>query len=154
MSPAREEAAALQRPLEDAASPAPINEPEEITLGPHGAGFGTAERNRRVEMAAMDEVTRVYTESQWKVRDVSGDRCGWDLTACRDGVERHLEVKGVSGDKPSILLTRNEHSTALMDSLWRLAVVTRALDKPAVKEYDSDSAIASCEPYVYRVDLE
>jgi hypothetical protein len=62
-------------------------------------------------------------------------------------------VKGVTGKKPSILLTRNEYETAKADEHWRLAVVTMALTEPTVQVFNAAVGLECAEAYVYRVDL-
>jgi hypothetical protein len=71
----------------------------------------------------------------------------------RAGEELHIEVKGVSGSKPTVLLTRNEYATAEADSLWRLAVVTQALTSPTLTEFTTAQVLGRSSPHVYRVRL-
>lgn len=56
--------------------------------------------------------------------DVSAQQFGWDITVRRVSEELHLEVKGVPGTKPTVLLTHNEDATAGADPAWRLTVAT------------------------------
>lgn len=125
-----------------------------ITVSSSGAGFGDPDQNREVEVAAMRAVTEHYAEGGWDVEDVSRAKCGWDLT-CWNHAEgaRHLEVKGVAGFNPTILLTANEHNVASTDPEWRLAIVVNALTQPSVTEYAPNEVAASAEPYVYRCTL-
>lgn len=127
-----------------------------VTVGPHGAAYGSAERNARVEQAAMEAVMRYY-ESKWDaaVDDVSSRNLGWDLTVTTPaGDEWHVEVKGVSGSLPIVLLTPNECRTAQGDDAWELAVVTQALgDHPVVTVYDADQVLRNAEPQTVRADL-
>lgn len=125
---------------------------EQIIISARGAGFGDPETNRKVELAAINAVIAHF--AGWIHDDVSLKKCGWDITFRRGSVEVHAEVKGVSGRRPSILLTRNEYQAAEGDSLWRLFVVTRALVAPSVQEFDREAAIAASEPYVYRTRLD
>lgn len=124
-----------------------------IAFGPWGAGFGDAETNREVELAAEHEVTAHYETTGWSITRVAHLKCGWDLTATRGTEERHLEVKGVSSSMPSVLLTRNELRTAEMDHAWRLVVVTTARIAPTLTEYDRETVIAAADPTVFRVNL-
>ncbi len=101
----------------------------------------------------MDLVASTYLELGWATHDVSARRVGWDVTVRRGEVERHLEVKGVSGSKPTVLPTRNEHSTAATDPHWRLAVVTQALTSPTLTEYAAPQVLGGSTPHVYRVQL-
>ncbi len=99
----------------------------------------------------MREAVAYYSE--WQHRDVSADKCGWDITFWTDGAEQHVEVKGVSGQQPKVLLTRNEVAAARRDPLWSLLVVTRVLVAPEVHEFDRKAVLARAEPYVYAADL-
>jgi hypothetical protein len=114
-----------------------------IAFGPWGAGYGDADKNREVEMAAEAAVTQQYEATGWTIARVAHLKCGWDLTASRGAEERHLEVKGVSSSLPSILLTRNELGRAEQDTAWSLAVVTTALSDPTLLEFDRDAVIAA-----------
>jgi hypothetical protein len=127
---------------------------EEITVAPGGAGFGDPLANSVVESAAMDAVTEFYGDD-WKAKDVSLDKVGWDITFTHKRTREiaRVEVKGLSGDRPIVLLTANEIRAAREDSDWYLAVVTRALTKPKVAEYSAAEALASAEPYVYKARL-
>jgi uncharacterized protein DUF3883 len=124
-----------------------------IAFGPWGAGYGDADRNRQVEVAAEEFVTRHYEQAGWTVHRVAHLKCGWDLTATDGITEVHLEVKGVSSSMPSVLLTRNELRSAQIDPIWRLVVVTTALTSPAFSEFGADAVVAAADPTVYRVNL-
>lgn len=126
----------------------------EITVSTRAVGFGTPVQRAIVEAAAMEAVTDFYESSQWKVKDVSTDNVGWDLTCRSPGGEvAKVEVKGVSGNRPIVLLTANEMRAAEEDADWVLAVVTRALSKPAVTEFTAAEALEAAAPYVYKADL-
>jgi hypothetical protein len=64
------------------------------------------------------------------VRDVSAEKCGWDITSqppLLDGrlpEARHIEVKGRAKGQAEVIVTRNEICTALNqgDKFW-LAIV-------------------------------
>ncbi|MCY7402636.1 MAG: DUF3883 domain-containing protein [Nocardioides sp.] len=90
----------------------------------------------------------------WEYDDVSMQKVGWDITFTRGADERHVEVKGVSGPHPSVLLTRNEIDKAASDPLWWLVVVTQALMAPAVHEFDRNAVVLAASPYVYRAELD
>ncbi len=126
---------------------------EVITVTAAGAGYGDPVTNARVEQAAMGLVAATFQERGWSVEDVSALKVGWDLTARRDGAELHLEVKGVSGTKPTVLLTRNEHATAGTDPAWRLTVVTQALTTPTLTEFSAQQVRDVAAPHVFRVQL-
>ena len=131
----------------------PQSATEVITVTATGAGYGDPATNARVEKAAMDLVASAYRDQGWDVEDVSAAKLGWDITAHRPGEVRHLEVKGVSGAKPVILLTRNEHATAIAQTNWRLAVVTQALTSPTLREFAPEQVLDASAPHVYRVQL-
>lgn len=115
-------------PVGEVLPPDEINDaPREIFIGPGGAGFGDAVKNRVVELAAMRKVVEHF--EGWEHGDVSLQKVGWDITFTRGVEERHVEVKGVSGRRP-VLLTRNEVDKAASDPLWSLVVVTQALVAP------------------------
>jgi hypothetical protein len=126
--------------------------PREIFIGPGGAGFGDAVKNRVVELAAMRKVVEHF--EGWEHDDVSLQKVGWDITFTRGVEERHVEVKGVFGRGPSVLLTRNEVDKAASDPLWSLVVVTQALVAPVVHEFDRNAVVDAASPYVYRAELD
>lgn len=102
----------------------------------------------------MKAVTRHYKRDGWRVQDVSRQNVGWDLTCTApDGDVHRVEVKGVSGLAPKVLLTRNEEQSARRDPGWRLAVVTKALVEPTLHFFDADTAIRAAEPFMFEVDL-
>lgn len=121
---------------------------EAITVSQHGAGYGDPLHNVVVEEAAMEAVIDFY--DGWRVDDVSLDKVGWDITFTRKttGEVARVEVKGLSGDRPTVLLTANEIRAAEEEAV--LAVVTRALSKPEVEEYTAEEALAAARPYLYR----
>ncbi|WP_214514793.1 protein NO VEIN domain-containing protein [Rhodococcus sp. WY5] len=127
---------------------------EPITVGAGGAGFGDPQTNKMIEDAAVDTATDHYTNLGYEVEDVGARSLGWDLTCIHaSGDIRRVEVKGVSGPTPSILLTSNEIRSAREDENWELAVVTRALTKPTLAAYTASEVLEHAEGFVYRVDL-
>lgn len=147
--------AALERLLP--AWPGPDDVPTTIiTLGPAGAGYGSAEDNAEVELAAMTAVMRYY-EAEWgaTVDDVHKQNLGWDLTVSTPTDEEwHVEVKGLTGTLPIVLLTANECRVAEVDTSWELAVVTCALGaNPIVTIYDSEQVLRHATPHTVRADL-
>ncbi|RKN15234.1 EVE domain-containing protein [Micromonospora musae] len=126
-----------------------------VTVTASGAGFGNPVTNAQVEAAAMGVVTREYEDGGWVVKDVSAANLGWDLTCTApDGGVEKVEVKGVSGLHPIILLTPNEERAARVESGWRLAVVTKALTDPELLIVDAETAQSSCRPFMFKVDLQ
>ncbi len=95
------------------------------------AGF-TADAAARaaIEQAAMRAVIAAEEALGHRVKDVSAQKCGWDITSqppITDGVlpdARHIEVKGRARGADVITVTANEICTALNqgDKFW-LAIV-------------------------------
>ena len=108
----------------------------------HGAGFGDAQANSLVEDAALAAVERHYRQI-WRYEDVSRDKVGWDVNLIHreGGHALRVEVKGVSGSEPVVLLTANELRAARVVDNWRLVVVTLALTAPNVVEYSAEQAL-------------
>jgi hypothetical protein len=122
-------------------------------VGVHGAGIGDAEANREVELSAMSVTSGRYAVDGWIVEDVSALRCGWDLTVTKGPQTRHLEVKGVAGRVPQVLVTRDELRSAGEDLEWLLVVVTDALTSPTSHEYGPEAVRRLAVPLAYEVDL-
>jgi hypothetical protein len=101
----------------------------ELRRSVDGGGFGTFEENQEVDRAAIRFVKSYYAKNGWTVADRQRDRCGYDLHAERVKSELHLEVKGTSGSEPSFIITENELNCARRDSLFRLCIVTDALNR-------------------------
>ena len=91
----------------------------------------------------------------WQYEDVSKDKVGWDISFThRETPElAKVEVQGVSGSRPIVLLTANELKAARDHPEWILAVVTRALSDPTVVEYSVAQALDSAKPCVFKADL-
>lgn len=90
-----------------------------------------AEARARVEMVAMNAVMAVEQGFGYDVKDVSAEKCGWDVTARPpanpDGSikpDRHIEVKGRAKGQSTITVSRNEIIYALNQTdKFLLAVV-------------------------------
>jgi hypothetical protein len=74
----------------------------------------------RIEMIAMNAVMDVERDFGHEVKDVSAEKCGWDVTARPpvnpDGSlkpDRHIEVKGRAKGQSTITVSRNEIIYAL-----------------------------------------
>ncbi|MCG7866471.1 MAG: DUF3883 domain-containing protein [Candidatus Thiodiazotropha taylori] len=74
----------------------------------------------RIEMVAMNAVMGVERGFGYDVKDVSAEKCGWDVTARPpanpDGSlkpDRHIEVKGRAKGQSTITVSRNEIIYAL-----------------------------------------
>lgn len=94
-----------------------------------GAGFGTPEANRVVEGAAMRRVTGHFRKRGWTVKDVSGDKRGYDLLCKRARCIRYVEVKGVTGGRRQFPITAREKRLWATDKAFVLALVTRATSR-------------------------
>lgn len=127
---------------------------KQMTVTNNGAGFGDAKQNAVVEAAAMAAVLEFYGDD-WEAEDVSPHKVGWDITfRHKTGPESYrVEVKGVSGSRPIVLLTANELRAAEAEPEWILAVVTRALSDPQVVEYTARDALTAAKPYVFRARM-
>ncbi len=99
----------------------------------HGAGFGDAEKNRKIEKAAIKRVTRQLKNEGYKVTSREGDREGYDLDAAKAGKTWHVEVKGISGSDLAFVITRGEWTRAREDSVFLLYAVTHAGESKAAK---------------------
>lgn len=74
-----------------------------------------AEARSRIEWAAMHAVIAAEQELGHTIKDVSADKCGWDITArpavLGDGSikdDRHIEVKGRVKGSATVTVTKNE----------------------------------------------
>jgi superfamily II DNA or RNA helicase len=74
-----------------------------------------AEARARIERIAMQAVIDAEIAMGHQVKDVSAEKCGWDVTARppvqADGVilpDRHIEVKGRAKGQSTITVSRNE----------------------------------------------
>jgi len=91
-----------------------------------------AQARARIEQAAMQAVIQHEQALGNTVKDVSADKCGWDITARPprnpDGSlpqDRHIEVKGRAKGQDVITVSRNEIFYALnqADKFWLAIVV-------------------------------
>ena len=93
-----------------------------------------------IERRAMAAVIAHEQALGHAIRDVSADKCGWDVTAQPPAVNgilpepRHIEVKGRARGGDAIIVTRNEICTALNqgDKFWLAIVLVdgEAIDGP------------------------
>lgn len=95
------------------------------------ANLPDAAARAHVEKVAMNAVIAAEKAQGNEVKDVSAEKCGWDLTsrpvASADGSlqpDRHIEVKGRAKGQTTITVSRNEILYALnqADKFW-LAIV-------------------------------
>jgi superfamily II DNA or RNA helicase len=72
------------------------------------------EARSRIEMLAMNAVTRAEESRGCRVVDVSAQKCGWDITSYAPAVDgklpesRHIEVKGRIQSATTVTVTKNE----------------------------------------------
>ena len=68
----------------------------------------------RIEQVAMRAVIDIEKGFNHEVKDVSAEKCGWDVTARPPAVDgkllddRHIEVKGRAKGQSTITVSRNE----------------------------------------------
>lgn len=73
-----------------------------------------SEVRKRVEMLAMHAVIEAEEKLHYTVRDVSAEKCGWDITSVTaNGETRHIEVKGRHIEADTVTVTANEVLEAL-----------------------------------------
>ncbi len=91
-----------------------------------------AQARARVERIAMNAVIATEQALGYSVKDVSAEKCGWDITSRppvnADGSilpDRHIEVKGRSQGQTTITVSRNEIVYALnqADKFWLVVVI-------------------------------
>ena len=136
---------AIKNPADDSA-PDPGADPAD-PLG----GFGSPEHRKKVEKAAEEAVKKRYCAKGFSCTDVTKKNLGFDFIFRKGRTERHVEVKGTSGDLPRFFMTRNENAYR-ENAAWRFAIVTNALGpRPTVRVYDNRKFKKTFEldPYVY-----
>jgi SNF2 family DNA or RNA helicase len=82
-------------------------------------------RRKEIEMIAMNAVSTIEKKNGFITRDVSADKCGWDISSYKEGhPDRHIEVKGRVKDATTVTVTRNEILYALnQNEKFLLAIV-------------------------------
>jgi hypothetical protein len=109
-----------------------------------------ARETKRVEMAAMRAVMDAERALGNEPRDVSADKCGYDVESKTPSTEGHLrfiEVKGRVKGADTVTITKNE--------------ILTAMNKPekfilAIVEVDGDSTSVPCyvrEPFTREPDF-
>ena len=136
---------AIKNPTDDS-----VPDPGADPADPLG-GFGSPEHRKIVEKTAEDAVKRHYCAKGFSCTDVTKKNLGFDLIFRNGRTERHVEVKGTSGQLPRFFLTRNENAYR-ENPAWRFAIVTNALTKkPTVRVYRNREFKKkfNLDPYVY-----
>jgi len=100
-----------------------------------GGGFGKAENNKEVENRAVDFARQKYIQDGWTTRSVEKEKIGYDLVCTKNGVEEHVEVKGVSGQGLSFVITAGEVKQAKENPRFVLWLVTSALQHPTAQRW-------------------
>jgi superfamily II DNA or RNA helicase len=106
-----------------------------------------ARETRRVELAAMNAVMLAETQMGNSPRDVSGEKCGWDIES-RDAATdclRFIEVKGRIQESETVTVTKNEILAALNKPdqfILAIAIVPSVAETPSadpwkIREGDS-----------------
>lgn len=90
-----------------------------------------AEARKRVEIAAVNYVTRHYEKLGYKVISREKDNIGWDLDVILGKTKLKIEVKGIAQEQVNVRITANEYRSMVdnKDS-YRLCVVTNAIENP------------------------
>ncbi len=96
-----------------------------------GAGFGSPEANKQVELAAIRRVTRDLRREGYQVRSREQDGVGYDLEATKGRKQLHVEVKGIAGDALQFAITAGELQQARKDAAFELRAVTQARTQQA-----------------------
>jgi len=112
-------------------------QPERVRRISRGAGFGETVQNKKVEQAAVRAVTADFRKNGWGVESVERLNRGYDLLCSKGPKVAHVEVKGVSGDRASFIITSNERTYAQSTQDFILSVVCDALSrKPVIKKWN------------------
>ncbi|HVF51545.1 MAG TPA: DUF3883 domain-containing protein [Pyrinomonadaceae bacterium] len=107
-----------------------------------GAGFGDPETNKKVERAAILLVTEWYENHGWRVLSVETKKCGYDLRCNKQGVVKHVEVKGIRGTGLSFIITAGEMRQARNNPQFVICMVTSALsENPQIFRYSGEEFI-------------
>ena len=99
--------------------------------------FDPRER-KKIEEAAIREVSQYYGELGYDIRDRQKHCVGWDLEADLNGTALLLEVKGTSSTSVNVELTSNEFSQMKKNRTkgYRICIVSDALGKkPSLSIY-------------------
>jgi hypothetical protein len=76
------------------------------------------------------------------VRSRERDKIGYDLECHRNGEERHIEVKGISGSELQFILTANEYKQSKNDpKFWLVAVTAAGTKDAAIHSFGPDNLV-------------
>lgn len=100
------------------------------------------DKRKEVEDAAITYVRAHFKNLGYETEDVSAAKCGWDLTATKGDLLLCIEVKGRSADQAIADFTfqeydciRAQESGKFSNGIYRICIVTRALEKPTLYHY-------------------
>ena len=110
-----------------------------------GSGFGSAEQNKKVELAAIKAAKKHYTGDGWNVESREAEKIGFDLLCRKGKLERHVEVKGTAGVGAGFILTRGEYQKAESDEKYELCLVESALSNPKCRIFIGGEIFAAFE---------
>lgn len=121
-----------------------------------GAGFGTIEKNKDIEVAAISFVRNRYEMEGWTVQSVESEKCGFDLRCIKNNVKEDVEVKGVQSEKMSFIITAGEKKQAEMNDRFILCVVLSAILNPQLHKYSGEDFLQlfSLTPISYYANLK
>ena len=116
--------------------------------------FPDVATKKKIELAAIETVKSHFEENGYTVFDHQKKNCGYDLAVQKQKQILKIEVKGTSMVQQRFFLSRKERAKSV-DPLWRLAIVTNALDEPVLeilstnemeKRFNFDSLCWECTP--------
>jgi hypothetical protein len=115
---------------------------ETVSILKRGGGFGSPTENKITEDAAVKYVKKHFQQRGWQVRDVSSEKCGYDLFCSRRKSAVHVEVKGVAGSLRRFIITAAERRQWEIDKSFVLAIVTSARSaKPSLDIFRGSDSI-------------
>ncbi len=132
------------------------NASNEATEEPVFVSYGSPENNRKVEVAAINFVTKYYEEDGWSVRSVELEKVGYDLICEKCGERQDVEVKGRSGNLLQFIITPNELGKAEQNQNFVLCLVTSALRNPTLMCWTGRELLQQFEfyPVGYKAQLK
>ncbi|MCE9662189.1 DUF3883 domain-containing protein [Halomonas sp. M5N1S17] len=113
-----------------------LSSSDELIVDISAPSFPDVETRKKIELAAIQYVTAHYEEMGYSITDRQKDNCGYDLLSESADETLKIEVKGTSTAEKRFFISRNERSKSA-DPLWRLAIVTSALNNPSLEIFNS-----------------
>jgi Domain of unknown function (DUF3883) len=96
-------------------------------------------RKLKIERAAIDAVAEYYANRGYDVKSVEKENLGYDLHAKKQSETLHVEVKGTSAKKESIVtvnLSPNEYQKCKSHKRrYRICIATNCPDEPEIFEF-------------------